>query len=202
MTSFNDTIKNVMDLTWPMVVVCVLIFSSIRIAYLIKSKDNFILYREIFNLFFMIYILCLFQVVTYQDSNTINNNNLVPFKEILRYDIGTRLFIKNVLGNIVLFIPYGILVCIYTKIKNFYVSFGLITFSSVTIEVTQLLIDRVFDIDDIILNCIGGLIGYFIFIIIDKISHKLPKMFRSNWFLNILSLGFVTILLLYLRSIV
>ncbi|MBD9097984.1 hypothetical protein EGP98_00030, partial [bacterium] len=60
----------------------------------------------------MIYILCLFQVVTFQDATYNTGNNLIPFKEIFRYSLGSRLFIKNVLGNVVMFMPYGFL-CSY-----------------------------------------------------------------------------------------
>ena len=34
---------------------------------------------------------------------------------------------------------------------------------SISIETTQLLIGRIFDIDDIILNIIGGMLGYLIY---------------------------------------
>ena len=107
-TPLDSSIKAVMEITWPMVVICILTISSIRIAYLLKNKENFDFYKEITNLLFLVYILCLFQVVTFEDTSLyINSNNLIPFKEILRYHIGSRLFFKNVIGNIVLFIPYG-----------------------------------------------------------------------------------------------
>lgn len=45
--------------------------------------------------------------------------------------------------------------------------YDLVFFASVTVETTQLLIGRVFDIDDIILNIIGGIVGYGIYRLID-----------------------------------
>ena len=199
MTSIDTTIKGVMNMTWSMVFVCIITFTSLRITYIIKNNKRFILYQEIFNLFFLIYILCLFQIVTYQDINIYDgNNNLIPFKEILRYNMGSRLFFKNVIGNIILFIPYGLMIPIYTNIKKLFPSFSLIFLLSVTIEATQTLIGRVFDIDDIILNLLGGIIGFIIYSIINKIGEKLPKVFRSNWFLNIISFIFVCILVFYI----
>ncbi len=53
--------------SWPMVLISVVILISLRITYLIKNKKKFVLYEEIFLLFFVMYILCLFQVVTFQD---------------------------------------------------------------------------------------------------------------------------------------
>ena len=202
-TPFDDTIKTFMTLTWPMVVICVMTFASIRITYLIKNKQEFIFYKEIFYLFFLMYILCLFQIVTFEDTSTlVSGNNFEPFKEILRYQLGSRLFFKNVIGNVVLFIPYGIFASMYTKIEKPHHALGLIFFASATVEITQLLIGRVFDIDDIILNVIGGMIGFLIYITIKKIGDSLPKVFRSNIFLNILSVLLVIIFTAYIWMVV
>ena len=203
MTPFNDTIKSVMEFTWPMIVICVLTLASIRITYLIKNKQEFVLYKEIFYLFFLMYILCLFQIVTFEDTSPyIDGNNLVPFKEILRYQIGSRLFFKNVIGNIVLFIPYGIFASMYTKIEKPFHALGLVLFASVIVEITQALIGRVFDIDDIILNLVGGFIGFLIYSIMGKIGDSMPKVLRSNWFLNILASLLVGVLVLYIWMVV
>ena len=187
-TPLDSTIKGVMEFTWPMVIICVLTLSSIRIPDIVKTKKPFVLYKEIFLLFFLIYILCLFQIVTFEDQSLfISGNNLVPFKEIMRYKVGSRLFIKNVIGNVVMFIPYGIFASLYAKLDKPFHALCLVFFASVTVETTQLLIGRVFDIDDIILNVIGGLIGYGIYRLIDMIGDSIPKVFKSNWFLNCVS---------------
>jgi hypothetical protein len=59
-TPLDNTIKNVMEFTWPMILICVLTIASIRITDIIKNKKTFILHKEIFLLLFLIYILCLF----------------------------------------------------------------------------------------------------------------------------------------------
>jgi len=198
-TPLDSTIKSVMEFTWPMIAICILTLSSIRITDIIKNRKPFVLYKEIFLLFFLVYILCLFQIVTFQDQTLyISGNNLVPFKEIMRYELGSRLFIKNVLGNVVLFIPYGLFASLYTKIEKVFSAFGLVFFASVTVEITQLMIGRVFDIDDIILNVIGGLIGYGIYKVIDAIGDRLPRIFKRNWFLNIVSLMILMAFVLYI----
>lgn len=203
LTPFDHTIKGVMEFTWPMVVICILTLSSIRITYLIKNKKELVLYKEIFYLFFLMYILLLFQIVTFEDTSVyVNGNNLVPFKEILRYKLGSRLFFKNVIGNIVLFIPYGIFSSMYTKIEKFFHAACLVLFASVIVEVTQAMIGRIFDIDDIILNVVGGMIGFGIYRIVDIIGDSIPKVFRSNWFLNILATLLVIILVAYIWMVV
>lgn len=201
-TPLDNTIKNVMEFTWPMILICILTLTSIRITDIIKNKKTFILYKEIFMLLFLIYILCMFQVVTFEDQSLyITGNNLIPFKEIMRYELGSHLFFKNVIGNVVLFIPYGIFVSLYTKLDKPFHAFCLVLFASITVEITQLAIGRVFDIDDIILNLIGGLIGYWIYRIITTIYDSLPKIFKSNWFLNILSVMLLICLVSYIGMV-
>ena len=146
------------------------------------------MYEEIYLLFFALYILCLFQVVTSQDINTLNGNNFVPFVEIFRYEIGSRLFVKNIIGNVVMFMPYGFFVGKYASSKSFLLSLFLVFLASISIECTQLIIGRVFDVDDIILNVLGGLIGYLIYLLIDRIYNMLPKFFKTKFFLNIFAI--------------
>lgn len=197
-TPLDNTIKEVMYLTWPMIVISILIISSIRLFDIFKNKKEFILYKEIFSLIFMIYVLCLFQVVTFEDMMSLSStNNFTPFKEILRYNFGSRLFLKNVIGNLVMFVPFGIFASSAVKADNKYQALFLITFASVTIESTQLAIGRVFDVDDIILNVCGGLIGYFIYYFIDLIGDRFPKITRSKMFLNIMSLVLLGFMLYY-----
>lgn len=185
-TPLDNTIREVMKLTWPMIVICVLLLSSIRLVDIFKNKKEFIFYKEILSLIFIIYILCLFQVVTFEDPAVMaHSNNLTPFKEILRYEIGSRLFLKNVIGNLVMFVPYGIFISIYIKLDSKWQALSLITFASVIVEVTQLSIGRVFDVDDIILNVCGGMIGYFLYYVISRIGDRCPKILRGNIALNL-----------------
>lgn len=204
-TPLDDTIKGVMQFTWPMIIICTLILSSLRIADIIKNRKEVLFYREILLLFFMIYVLCLFQIVTFEDpmiATYDNHFNLIPLKEILRYSFGSRLFFKNVIGNLVMFVPYGFFASYYTKMDNKRYAFILILFASVTIEMTQLAIGRVFDIDDIILNVIGGMIGYGVYRMLSKLGDSLPKIFQNKWFLNVLSLVLTGILLGYLWMVI
>ena len=108
--NLNNTIQDIINLTWPMIVISTVVLVSMRITYLTKNKKNIVLYQELLMLSFILYILCLFQIVTFQDDVTWSTNNFIPFKEILRYNMGSRLFMKNVIGNMALFLPYGFFV--------------------------------------------------------------------------------------------
>lgn len=202
-TPLDSTIKNVMSFTWPMVIISVLIISSLRIARIIKNNEKFVFYKEIFSLLFLVYIFCLFQIVTFEDTSIyIDGNNLVPFKEILRYKIGSRLFFKNVIGNIVLFIPYGLFTTMYTKIDRAFHILCLVLFASITVETTQLIIGRIFDIDDIILNLIGGFIGYGLCMLANTIGESIPKVFKSTWFLNLMSVLLLSVMIGYIWMVI
>ncbi len=187
MNQVTKTIQSVIDMTWPMVIISVVIVVSLRITYLIKNHQKLVLYKELLMLSFIIYILCLFQVVTFQDAVTWSSNNFIPFKEMFRYQIGSRLFIKNVLGNIILFLPFGFFTAYYLDIKKPYLIIILTLIASTSIEFVQMSIGRVFDIDDIMLNTIGGIVGFYLFSILSKIGKTLPNFMKSELFLNLIS---------------
>ena len=196
----SNTLQSVILFTWPMVFISMIIMVTFRLCYLIKNKEKIVVYKEVSMLIFGIYILCLFQVVTFQDDTSWASNNFIPLKEILRYNNMSRLFIKNVLGNMIMFLPFGFFTSYYLKSEKIHLPFFLTLIASVSIEATQLIIGRVFDVDDIILNLLGGILGYYVYTILRIISTKLPSFCRKDWFLNFFSIfllcGLITFLVL------
>lgn len=184
----SNTIQGVVNLTWPMIIISLIILVSLRITYIFKNKEKVSIYQELLMLSFIIYILCLFQVVTFQDEVSWATNNFIPLKEIFRYNIGSRLFFKNVLGNMVMFMPFGFFVSYYLKNRRPLSTIILTIIASVSIEVVQMLIGRVFDVDDILLNVLGGLFGYYIYHILNVIGNKMPKILRNEIFLDVVSI--------------
>ena len=197
LNSIDNNLTDVLHQAWPMLLISVILISSVRIAHLYNKKEEFVLHKELLLLSFVVYILCLFRIVTYQDITTVGGNNFIPFKEILRYEFGARLFVKNIIGNVLLFVPYGFFTALYVDIKKSRSAFFLVLLASVAIEVTQLGIGRVFDVDDIILNVLGGMIGFYIYRILDKISDHLPKVFKSKLSLDILSILVFGVIITY-----
>ena len=160
--------------TWPVTLITVIAVVTLRITYLIKNKTKFILYEEVLSLLFVVYLLVFFQVVTNQDVISYGNN-FIPFKEVTRYSFGSNLFYKNVVGNILLFMPYGFFVSYYLRLDKKRLAFLLIFIVSLSIECVQLLIGRCFDVDDILLNLVGGMIGYYVYRLLDLITDKMSK---------------------------
>lgn len=191
----KNVFMEVMPDIWPMLIIITVIVSTLRITYLISKHKKFQLHKEVIYLIFIIYILCLFHVVTFQDVNY-GTSNFVPFKEIFRYSFGSRKFVKNIIGNIMLFIPYGFLSSYLLKNRKFSVIAILTIIVSLTIETVQYYIGRVFDIDDIILNLAGGIIGFLIFVGLDAIRNKV-KIFKNDTVLDILIILILVIIIFY-----
>lgn len=117
---------------------------------------------------FMIYVL--FISPYYNRAPGRVGYNLVPFKTILHYIINFRYYtlenaLTNLLGNIVVFIPLGFfLPIIFRLLRRASKTIMLVLILSLAAETTQrLLAVGSFDIDDIILNTMGGIIGYLVF---------------------------------------
>ncbi|MBD9085075.1 VanZ family protein [bacterium] len=197
---FDITVKNILANTWPMILIITIILSSLRIAYIVKYKEKFKFYEEMLKLGFIIYIMSLFYVVTFQDVSW-STSNFIPFKEVFRYQLFSERFFRNVVGNLIMFMPYGFFVSYFLKLDQKRQIFLMSLLVSVTIEVTQLIIGRVFDVDDIMLNVCGGMLGYFVYRLIHKFKSKLPNFFKNDIFYNIVVTLLIGIILIYLFSI-
>ena len=192
---FSMFLKALSDI-WPMIFIFTIILISVRILYRVINKKSFVFHKELLMLCFIVYILLLYYTVTFQDNNY-GTNNFVPFKEIFRYNITSRLFIRNVLGNILLFIPFGIFTTYIIKNKTVFPSMFLGLLVSSAIEFAQSAIGRTADIDDIILNTVGSALGYLIYHIFIKFSYKLPSFVKKDLFLDLFSI-IIVFLVLYM----
>ena len=195
----KDMILQIFGGAWAMIVIFTIILSSIRIVYLIEKHEKFVFYKELSYLLFIIYLLSLFYIVTFQDDN-FGLSNFIPFKEIFRYEVTSKLFFKNIIGNILLFMPFGLFVTAYIDNRKILPVIALSIISSLSIESVQFLIGRVFDVDDIILNVLGGTIGALLFILLDKMRDKLPKVLNKAWFMNLVMILVLLGAILYLTS--
>lgn len=193
----RETFYDIMGIAWPTIVIFLTIVVIMRGAYLLSNKKEFVFYREIFLLLFLAYALLLFELVTEKDLSIPSGTNFVPFTEIFRYDFGSKLFIQQVIGNIILFIPFGYFATYYIKAKKPLNIILVVILSSAVIETVQYFIGRSFDIDDIILNTLGGFIGYLIYRALDAIRKVLPSFFQKPLFYNILTFFLLVLAILY-----
>ncbi len=198
----ESEIRNVINMTWPTLTIVILIVIILRVTYFIKSeRRSFVLHEEVFDLLFLAYLIVLWALVTSQDLSG-GGTNFMPFREILRYDYGTVEFYKQVFGNIVLFIPLGYFATSYCKIKNLGTIMVVSLMSSAVIEVVQHFIGRSFDIDDIILNVVGGIIGFLLYTALKAIKNHLPNFLQKDWIYNIFSVILLILIVLYVIKVV
>lgn len=91
--------------------------------------------------------------------------NLIPFYSIKEYifsgsDIIKKFSFANVIGNIAIFIPLGTYLLLFKNNKRVMDNLIFIFIVSLSVEIIQGALGiGALDIDDIILNCLGGLVG-------------------------------------------
>ena len=101
--------------------------------------------------------------------------NFTPFKTIRMYiDYAYMLnSFENLVGNILVFVPFGFLLPIWKKAGSFWVMLLNAVIFVLGIEVFQLFSAfGAFDVDDIILNCLGAVWGYLFYLIVEAIRRK------------------------------
>ncbi len=169
-----------------------------RIIFLKRKRKQIKVLHEVILAVFTIYIIALASQTImpqwdfgrmsdtgkfYFDVNITNDLakvNLIPFKTLYQYLFQTNAHVDswsvvsllNITGNILLFSPIGFVVpLLWAHWRSFKKMLLLGLAVTCFIEVTQLFIGRSTDIDDVILNTIGVLLGYGIFILL-KVHKK------------------------------
>lgn len=105
--------------------------------------------------------------------------NLIPFHEIKRFIIkrdrlGSHAVWMNIAGNVAAFIPFGLFIIPVIGRSIGFLEVAIMTFDiSLCVEIIQL-ITKVgsFDVDDLILNTIGGIIGAGVYVIHIRIERN------------------------------
>lgn len=172
------------------VIVALPIYLICRLIFIKKTKKQVKVFNEILLTIFILYIIGLasqtiipyWNMGIYSDTgkfyfnirltNSISEINLIPFKTLYEYlfvnntsvSSWSSVSILNIFANTLLFIPLGLLTpLIWEKYDSFYKILTLGLISTCLIEFIQIFIGRSTDIDDVILNTIGIIIGYTIF---------------------------------------
>jgi len=123
-------------------------------------------------LLFISYLLLLFYLLFFSENygRTMDSGyryNLELFKEIKRFwsnrdSLGWSSVITNLVGNIVAFAPFGFFLPMHCRAgKNVFGCVILTAAFSLLVETVQLFTKvGAFDVDDILLNAVGGLVGF------------------------------------------
>ena len=173
-----------------------LLFGWIVFVTIRRKQDNFL--KLTVQASFFIYIFAVLQLTGYfilfkeisshdwwgkinHRIDTHDRVNLEPFKTIDIY----QTFGKQILGNFVMLLPLGIyLPLLYTRLRKEYRFFAVLLICflvSVGIELLQLATSyRSADIDDVMLNTLGGGTGFIIYLLIKTIISPKKSTDQTN----------------------
>ena len=142
-------------------------------------------YLNLVNVLFIIYCILLIWIILFKLSFTtneitnlvkVNPINLIPF----RYYNGARNHLKEIIQNVIIFIPLGIYLKMLNKNNKQVILYGLIF--SLVLEVSQFIFKLgACDITDIITNTSGtilGLLGYLLLVKLFKNKDKINNILK------------------------
>ncbi len=95
--------------------------------------------------------------------------SITPFREILRVNQGGPWLWFVLWGNIGMFAPIGFCVPLLWRNRTWYHVLLVGGLFSAAIEFVQVFVGRVSDVDDIMLNTFGAMIGFILFCILYKV---------------------------------
>lgn len=178
----------------PYMLIAAPVYLIIRIIFVKVKKIKVNRLREITMFLFVVFLIGLasqtiipkfeigangFHIV----KTGIHETNLIPFKvlfetynEVVVHGY-INYFLINFLGNIVLFIPFGLIIPLLwktTTIKTILIG----CCSSLFIEFCQLFLTRGTDVDDLMLNTTGVLIGILVFKFLQKHYKEFVEKFN------------------------
>lgn len=176
----------------PITLLVGLLYIIFRFLKLKKNNSDINYKKEILYLIFVCYIVGLFNLVLVPRNfwNTIWHNifynlNENPFEGIFDFSYNFIPTIYKIIigeytldswgkamivGNFLMFIPMGILLSLCFENVNKKNIFNNAVLIPLAIEVLQLVVGRSFDIDDLVMNFLGIVIGYFIVELVKKIK--------------------------------
>ncbi len=111
--------------------------------------------------------------------STGENINLIPFHTIRGFfaDFTEDAFLINIVGNIVMFLPWGFgLMLLWKKNQSLGRGIALSFLLTAFIETSQLFIGRSVDVDDLILNFAGGCAGELLYFALQKRYPQIRKI--------------------------
>jgi len=184
----------------------VMILVRVVLIFKSRSKGQFLINREIVLNLFSLYILCFIGITLFPlfinwtgQKGNVSINVIPVFNTIKDVSISfqqqgmqnymIKFWLKNILGNMLLLFPFGLLLPIlWRKFNNIRNTLLYSFLFSLAVEVIQLLsyyvgnMGRSFDIDDIILNTFGAWIGYIFYrkVVVELINEQFLNGIQRN----------------------
>lgn len=155
-----------------------------------KTVSQIVLRSLTFAYIIMVLGVGLFPIQNYPLENP-PGQNFIPFKTIVELVTTLPAWIatKQIVGNMLMFLPFGLLMPFYFSRHKFLKLLGTSALFSILIESLQFTIGvlfvgsqyRVVDIDDVILNVVGAIIGFALYSLLPhKLKASLGKEVRRQ----------------------
>ena len=178
----------------PYMILAIPIYLIVRGIIIKKHNKKINLYHELTLFIFVLFIVGLFSQTIIPKfefgvngfgivKNGVHKTNLIPFKVLIEtyrevfMNGYVEYFLINFLGNIILFMPFGFIIPLLWNVSNKKV-IVIGTCISFFIEISQLLLARGTDVDDLILNTSGVILGLLLYKLLYKKNYKIMDKFK------------------------
>ena len=143
------------------IVLTLLFWISLYILFYDRKKE-IIIPNKALTAIYSIYTFFLISITLLKGSLPGRHYNFIPFKSFLDFsEVNINIAILNIATNLLMLLPIGIILQLWLKRLSF--SLLIVFLTSLGIEVLQFIFKKgVLDIDDLILNTFGGLMGILI----------------------------------------
>lgn len=164
-----------------------LLFAIVRLLWLLVVRRRRSIPSEASVWVFAFYMILVLMLTTFRNSyfpwqivwhlhRPLDQINLVFFKETwkLVYARSQVDFIYNSFGNILCFLPFGLLMpIVFSKHRSFWLTLFSGMLFSLLIETLQFFLETgVSDIDDVFFNTVGAALGYGLFWLCQKVKNN------------------------------
>lgn len=158
------------------IISAVLLYIIILVFLWISNKRRkLVITKSIFELIFIIYCICVLRITGIIGMKF--NLSYFSFSMLTLYIPFVDGSIKMIFLNFLLFVPYGFLLpivfreCKWSYKKIIVIGFG----TTIIIELLQVFAGRFSEIDDILTNGFGTLVGYIIYVSLGKIKDRYKR---------------------------
>lgn len=154
---------------WALNIVLVILAFGLILKFGLHKNVSMIFWPKLLlAFFFIVYVYCVLQLTIF--SRHTGNHGGIDWRFLARWseNDAQKAFL---IANIIMFIPYGILLPMVGKwTKHILVSLPIAMLSSIAIEAVQLKYQLGYcQLDDVVVNTLGFLIGFLIYLIIADI---------------------------------
>lgn len=169
-----------MDLPWRELIIVFAVMLIVLGVSARRRKAPFVSARSLGIMLFALYIVLVFSITGvsplsgFHTEIRMSEISLIPFDGMKKMLAADTLFgIVNIAGNVFMFLPLGLLLpLLWSSFRRWWKTLLAGLGLSLVIELWQLFISRGTDVDDLIFNAMGALLGYFVFLAVRKIFER------------------------------